>query len=138
MTGIIYKITCNQTGECYIGSTFNFIQRMKHHKSASNPCSSKQIIERGDYRFDIIQEVDVVTNNKLIEIETDYIKNTPNVINTRKNAFMTPKEKSQYIMQYRRNNPKYNQASKEAYKRHAEKKKIQRLIKKYIDAGAGI
>lgn len=154
--GYIYKISCNQTGECYIGSTFNPEQRKRHHRMPSNPCSSKQIIERGDYSFDIIEELDVATNFELICKESEYIKNTANCINTRKNAFMTPKEKSQYIMKYRRENPHYKEASKLAIKRFFERnpekakeyrkhhyalrkqKQIQQQIDQYIDCGAGI
>ncbi len=154
--GYIYKFLCNQTGECYIGSTFNISQRQRYHKIPSNPCSSKRIIERGDYTFTVIDELDVRDHNELIRKEHEYIKSTENCINTRKNAFLTPKQKSDYVMEYRRNHPEYMESSKNAYKkfyeshkdrfkeyrrRYYEKQKElkrQQLIRDYIDSGANI
>ena len=63
--GIVYKLLCNETGECYIGSANTkkyYNDRKSKHKNITS-CSSKQIIERGNYEFIIIEE------NKLIDIE---------------------------------------------------------------------
>tara|TARA_R110002050_G_scaffold37185_3_gene92436 strand:- start:363 stop:812 length:450 start_codon:yes stop_codon:yes gene_type:complete len=63
--GIVYKILCNETGECYIGSARNrtcYSQRRERHRNRPD-CSSKQITDRGNYEFIIIEE------NKLIDIE---------------------------------------------------------------------
>lgn len=47
-----YKITCNITGECYIGSTTRSLEkRMCGHKSVCNKTKSKQIIERDNYNY---------------------------------------------------------------------------------------
>ena len=61
---IIYEIVCNITGERYIGSTKNTLKkRLQEHKCSARtqsqrPCSSKQIIVRGDYKANILEEGD--------------------------------------------------------------------------------
>jgi group I intron endonuclease len=69
----IYGIRCLSTGEVYIGSTIDFKKRQRDHKAPSNGCISKQIIERGNYEFYIIEECDV--EQKLIR-ERFHIENT--------------------------------------------------------------
>jgi len=56
--GYIYIIKCNITGEYYIGSTRNLTKRMYTHRCASNNTASKAIIERGDYKVDILEEIE--------------------------------------------------------------------------------
>lgn len=75
--GTIYKIHCNITGEDYYGSTTNLTKRISKHKSKENNCSSKQIIDRGDYEFIILQEVFYNNKTELHMIEADYINNNP-------------------------------------------------------------
>jgi hypothetical protein len=59
MSGIIYKIVCNITGECYIGSTKQRLtKRMSDLKGRPNG-GSKQIIERGDFRAEMIEILNV-------------------------------------------------------------------------------
>jgi len=48
--GIQYMIVCNITGDTYYGSTaLTLEERMKIHRKPSNRCTSRVIIERGDY-----------------------------------------------------------------------------------------
>lgn len=72
--GIIYKIVCNITGEQYIGSTTNLNKRISMHKSPSNNCSSRQIIDRGDYEFVNLAEINFVDKTELHMLEAEYIK----------------------------------------------------------------
>ena len=54
--GKIYKITCNITGECYFGSTIKApCERLGLHKGKYNHTSSKQIIERDDYNYEVLE-----------------------------------------------------------------------------------
>jgi hypothetical protein len=55
--GKIYEIVCRITGEKYIGSTFQprLSQRLTKHVSGGNTCMSKQIIDRGDYFINLIE-----------------------------------------------------------------------------------
>jgi hypothetical protein len=68
MSGIIYKIICNETNECYVGSTQQSLnQRMSVHKClAKNSCSSKQIIERNNYKAEIIEAVNYGDDKKIL------------------------------------------------------------------------
>jgi len=55
--GKIYKIVCNTTGETYYGSTTQPLwKRMGHHRCKTNSANSKQIIERGNYDYVLVEE----------------------------------------------------------------------------------
>lgn len=70
----IYAIICNITGETYFGSTKDFSRRMYDHKSKKQNCSSSQILERGDYRVEILEEDDY-TLEEAREREDFYYQN---------------------------------------------------------------
>ena len=86
--GFIYKITCNITNECYYGkSNLTEKLRLSAHTSKSNQSQSKQIIERGNYTFMVVEdniekdnlterEYFYITNNECINIHIPYIKDT--------------------------------------------------------------
>jgi len=72
--GFIYKITCNITGECYYGKSNSTEKlRLSAHRSKSNHSQSKQIIERGNYTFLIVE--DNIEKDNLTEREHFYITN---------------------------------------------------------------
>jgi len=54
--GIIDSVKRNGLIDVYIGSSIDFNKRMPQHKSKSNKCSSKQIIERNNYTMKILEE----------------------------------------------------------------------------------
>ena len=69
----IYKITCLETGEAYYGKTCRTMkERMKDHKKQSNDCTSKQIIDRGNYKT---EELEKCEEEQSLERESYYIKN---------------------------------------------------------------
>jgi len=73
--GKIYKIVCNITGEIYIGSTINkyLSNRILNHKY--NPTSvSRNIIERGDYKIELIKNYPCNSKKELEEEESKYIR----------------------------------------------------------------
>ena len=73
MTYKIYAIICNITDEVYFGSTSNFKKRISAHKNCR--CnSSKQIVERGDYRVEVLEEDDY-TKAEAREREDFYYQN---------------------------------------------------------------
>ena len=75
--GIVYFIQCLETNEIYIGSTIQPIKkRMKCHRNGGGKwsCSSSRIIERGNYMYDVLEEVD--DNDKLREREQYYLDTT--------------------------------------------------------------
>jgi hypothetical protein len=105
-TGIIYHITCNITGEKYIGSTTRTLpERMYKHKSPNNECVSKQIIDRNDYTYDMIKFCNVDDKNELHQIEQSYIESTECI--NKLNAHTTPEERLQQKRDsYQRNRTK--------------------------------
>ena len=67
MSGIIYKIICNDTNECYVGSTIRPLkERINGHKRKHNNCVSRTIIDRGNYKTEIIEAVNFGENKKLL------------------------------------------------------------------------
>ena len=88
--GYVYKIHCNITGEDYYGSTDQDIEeRIWHHKGHKETMSS-QIIERGDWCYEIMEEVDYIIKTDLYMRERYYVKNYPcvNVYN----PYRTPED----------------------------------------------
>jgi len=88
--GYIYKLFCLDTREMYIGSTTNLKNRINSHQKKD--CVSKQIINRGNYIFLILQEGYYINHDHLLAIEDSYIQKLP-CINT-KRAFTTDNEYS--------------------------------------------
>tara|TARA_R100000951_G_C2570146_1_gene158471 strand:+ start:142 stop:738 length:597 start_codon:yes stop_codon:yes gene_type:complete len=83
----IYKISCNETNEVYIGSTIERMRnRMAHHKGVYSRCSSKQIINRNNYKVEIIEKYKCECKSELRQREQEVInnhKNEHNIINER-------------------------------------------------------
>jgi hypothetical protein len=65
--GLIYEIVCNLTGERYVGSTFEHTvaRRICKHRAFDNACSSKTIIERDDYRYGLLETIQVNSRDEL-------------------------------------------------------------------------
>jgi hypothetical protein len=67
--GLIYEIVCNETNERYIGSTFEptVARRIVSHRSKSltQNCVSKQIIVRDNYRYGLLETVNVNSRDEL-------------------------------------------------------------------------
>lgn len=77
-TGSIYKIECNITREIYIGSTFepSIARRIVHHRKKTNRCISKQIIDRGDYIYGLLETVTVSSRDELRMKEREWFDKT--------------------------------------------------------------
>ena len=91
---IIYKIFCNKTNRCYIGSTTMTIKkRINKHKSDCklflenkkiNKCSSVEVIKENDYETIILEEIEINTLEELskrFQIERKYIESNSNNVN---------------------------------------------------------
>jgi hypothetical protein len=80
-SGYIYKICCNLTGETYYGSTESDIEeRIANHVRSANTeegrkCMSKQIIDRDDWCYEIMEEVDFIVKRDLLVRERFYFDN---------------------------------------------------------------
>ncbi len=118
---MIYEIVCNETGERYIGSTFEstLARRISQHRKTTNKCISRQIIGRGNYSYNLLEKVDVTTRDELRMVERKWYDKLPNI---NKQKPYTPKEehkecqKEYNIEYYKLNKEKrqlYNQKNKE-------------------------
>lgn len=144
--GKIYKIHCNLTGEDYYGSTTYTLQkRINNHKSNSKntskkQCTSKKIIDRGDFQIELVENYPCKTKRELQVRERYYIDNFPNInhvvpTRTQKEYKETRKE---FIKEY---NAKYdkehrqerNEYSNNLYKTNEDYKQkgIERAAKYY-------
>jgi len=106
--GIIYEIVCNETGERYIGSTIQTLkERIKNHKTdvKRECCSSKQIIERGNFNANVLE---YVNGDNLRIKEQEWINKLEN-INTL-NSYNTEEHKIKMMRIYRID---YNNRNKE-------------------------
>lgn len=103
--GKIYKIVCNITGEIYIGSTIQTLAlRLATHKHYNNTCTSKQIIERGDYSIELIENYPCNNRDELHARERYYI-DTLTCINN--NKPLTDLERETYARDYRQRRQDY-------------------------------
>lgn len=103
---IIYQIKCLETREVYIGSSCTSINyRMAKHKNSNNKCCSKQIIERGNYKVDILLYCSCKNKKELCTIEGNFINREPNCINI-KYPIRTTEERKEYCRNYQINNSK--------------------------------
>ena len=119
MKGKIYRIICNKTGEQYIGSTTRSLEdRLSKHKSPTNTCTSKQIIERGDFEMQLIEEVEVNDRTHLHQIEAEHIKNNKCI--NKVMPYRTPEEKKQMKREYQRSE-KFKIYSKNYYQNYNAK-----------------
>jgi len=65
MRGRIYKITCNATGKCYVGSTTRTLkQRLAVHLCTNN-CSSREVLANNDFKIELIEEIECETRDEL-------------------------------------------------------------------------
>tara|TARA_R110002012_G_C11497046_1_gene596878 strand:+ start:11 stop:520 length:510 start_codon:yes stop_codon:yes gene_type:complete len=98
--GIVYMIKCNETGECYVGSTNthkDYIKRKTAHINITT-CSSKQIIKRGNYTFSILEENEFI-DIELRKREQYWIHTSDHVINERK-AYESSEQRKEYLKIY--------------------------------------
>ena len=136
--GKIYKIVCNITGEVYIGSsTQPLAKRLYLHKKKKNGCSSKQIIDRGDYVIVLIEAFPCANRSELFQRERYHFDLIPNI--NRQRPFATQEERketnSTQIKAYRETNREaylaqkkaYYEANKEAYLAYYEANKNRHL-----------
>ena len=73
--GKIYKIVCNVSGEEYYGSTIEKLyKRLSKHKNEKR-CLSRNIINRGDYKIELIKDYPCNNVWELEEEEAKYIRN---------------------------------------------------------------
>jgi len=120
----------------YYGSTYDLKTRMnKHECLKTNKCTSKQIIERGNYKYDILETHENIDEYDLVERERWYILNKVCVNKqiphrTRAEYYQDNKEKlAEYYQDnkekiaeyYQDNKEKIAEQQKEYYQNNKEK-----------------
>jgi hypothetical protein len=131
---VVYKLSCKNQDitDCYIGSTKNYSERKRHHKSICNNENSpsynlkvyKKIRELGWDCWDMIvlEEVNCKTKEQLLLIEGEYIK----LLEPSLNCNIAGRTKKEYEEVYRINN-------KDKFKVYYEnnKNKLKQMSKNY-------
>ena len=124
--GIVYMIKCNETGECYIGSANTkkcYSERRSCHKTKGGS-SSKQIIERCNYTFSIVEE-NIFIDSELRQREQYWIDTSDHVINKNR-AYRTEEQKKEDQKEWRE---KHKEDTAEYNKEYNEKNKEQICLK---------
>ena len=135
--GRVYKIYCNETGECYYGSTEETLsRRLSVHKGGYKAwknnkgtyTTSYKILERGNYVISLMEEGDFENKDFMKARERHYIENNECV-----NKNVPNRMKKEWYEAYPEYNKEYYQANKEHIaekdKRIYQKNKEQKIEK---------
>ena len=135
--GIVYMIKCNETGECYIGSANTkqcYIGRKSEHKCSDRySISSKQIIDRGNYTFSIIEE-NIFIDTELRKREQYWIDTSDHVINKNRAYTSFELKKAQRILKKEQK----KEYDLEYSIKHKEQIKIRKSIYYHCECGSVI
>ncbi len=108
----IYKIVCNNTGLVYYGSTTQkyLTNRLHQHRQVYNTCTSRKIINGGNYDILLVENVNCNSKDELRARERFYIENNDcvnKVIPGRTNKewrIINREKKKEYDKKYRTEN----------------------------------
>tara|TARA_R110002020_G_scaffold187652_2_gene386132 strand:- start:63 stop:731 length:669 start_codon:yes stop_codon:yes gene_type:complete len=142
--GKIYKIVCNISNEIYIGSTIQTLnQRLAVHKSIKVKCSSYKILERGDYKIELIKNYPCKSKWELEEEEAKYIRENECINKTIPHRTYEERYEDnkvhfqQYQKKYREDNreylKEYDKNRKNKKERYENNKKFYQLNKEEIN-----
>jgi len=102
--GLVYSITCNETGEVYVGSTASDLnKRMIEHRSnckrfddgkSKTGCSAFNIVRRDNYKVTALEHMEYEGLNELHQRERHYISEL-GAINTMRRPNISKEEKKQ-------------------------------------------
>jgi len=113
--GKIYKIVCNETGEIYYGSTIDKLnKRICDHKSHQN-CVSKQIINRNNYYYELIEDYSCNNKKELETRERWYIENNKCI-----NKFIPTRTLKEYYQINKEKKKEYQKQNKEKIKEYSK------------------
>ncbi len=129
--GKIYKIVCNITNEIYIGSTIlELYVRLSCHKRRKS-CVSRNIINRDNYKIELIKDYPCNNLKELEEEESNYIRNNicinkqiPNRTNKEwredNKEKLKQDKKNWYKNNYQEKKDTYNKNQREYYEKNKE------------------
>ena len=135
----IYKIVCNITGDVYVGSTTQTLhQRLIKHKSDAKRCrdvSSCVIINRGDYKIELIENISC-DNRKELNTREGYWQSKIKCVNKRQECRTNKQWREDNKERYEKKNKEYYEKNKERLleyrKEYREKNKEVLSAKKKI------
>ena len=108
----IYKIVCNISGETYYGSTTQPLwKRMGHHRHKSNNANSKQIIQRGNYDYVLVEDYPCENKEQLHKQERFYIENNQCI-----NTIIPTRTDKEYSKHWRETHKEYDKERRARYK----------------------
>ena len=112
--GVVYLLKCNITGEKYIGSSRDYTQRKYQHKcyKSVKHVKAKQITERCNYEFSILEEREEINDLDLRILEQSWIDKHHDCINYQR-AYISPETKKEEADKY---NNKYQVEKKDEIK----------------------
>jgi len=109
MSGIIYLITCNKTGEQYVGSTtIGLNQRMRNHRSnmkrfdediRRSSCASFDIIRRGNFTTQTLEAVNFGNDKSDLKKREEFYISQYNACNIIKHPGKSKLEYNQHYFQ---------------------------------------
>lgn len=80
--GKIYALRSPNTASVYVGSTtVPLSNRFKQHKAANNGCCSRQIIEAGEARIELVEDFPCASKQELNRREGEIMRTMANCIN---------------------------------------------------------
>jgi len=115
--GKIYKIVCNITGEVYYGSTIDTLQERLRKHTTNYFSVSRYIIERGDYKIELIKNYPCNSKKELEEEESKYIRNNKCI-----NVVIPNRTKKEWIKDNKEKVKQYKQKYKEKNREQTNKK----------------
>ena len=138
MSGIIYKITCNETGNCYVGSTTQGLNtRISNHKThykfyelnqIGSIHASFPIMKINNFKSVVLEIVDYDKDKKLLLLKEREWMEKLNPINT-KRPIVSKEDKREYDKDYRKTEIG-KLKKKEADKKYREGDKREELLEK--------
>lgn len=113
MSGIVYKINCNETGECYVGSTIQSLhKRMVVHKSKCKALNegnthfhySSIIINRNNFTAEILEAVNFGEDKKILLLKEREWMEKLKPINKVRPVVLNKEEAAKFKKEYRDSN----------------------------------
>jgi len=131
--GKVYKIVCNKTGKCYIGSTCEptLARRLANHvlkykqylKTGKIDTRSYEIIESGDYDIVLVESVPCNSKDELYVRERHWILNTDCVNRVKQQGLINEIGNVAYRKLYNQENKeRVRQVGKLYYQKYKDKK----------------
>ena len=131
--GVIYKILCKDTGRFYVGSTDNLARRMKEHERRHNNCSSKIIIQNGNYEEIVLGLFLYEKKAELIKEEGKYIRRcfyNPMCVNKKMEGEEFEDIYMLFIELERRKNEDFSKTKMKTFLQENNKCKLNQLLKR--------